>query len=163
MKWLLAMQLTAWSALVAIGGELPRVWMSTSFMKDLGVFEKTVKDCRAHGVDVMDNGPTPGARICAERLSICRAHGMKLHVGVSDASKNEMLAKKTGNYELAAMSGGCNAATCRKMLRALWGQTPRKACKTGLSLFSVRRRALNPRGMEPAGTDPESRLFSVGL
>ena len=46
---------------------------------------------------------------------------------------------------------------------ALWGRTPRKACKTGLSLFSVRRRALNPRGMEPAGRDPESRLFSVGL
>ena len=63
MKWLLAMQLTAWSALVAIGGELPSVWMSTSFMKDLGVFEKTVKDCRAHGVDVMDNGSTPGASL----------------------------------------------------------------------------------------------------
>lgn len=28
---------------------------------------------------------------------------------------------------------------------ALWGRIPRKACKTGLSLFSVRRRALNPR------------------
>ena len=28
-----------------------------------------------------------------------------------------LLAKKTGNYELAVMSGGCNAATCRKMLR----------------------------------------------
>ena len=98
---------TAAATLVAVGGELPRVWMSTSFMKDLDVFEKAVKDCRAHGIDVMNNGAAPDAKLCAERLSICRAHGMKLHVGVSDASKTDKLAKDTGRYELAVMSGGC--------------------------------------------------------
>ena len=91
--------------LVAAG--IPRVWTSNGGMKDSAVFEKAVEDCRAHGIDVMNNGAAPSARICAERLSICRAHGMKLHVGVSDASKADKLAKDTGRYELAVMSGGC--------------------------------------------------------
>ena len=94
-------------AIVPIGSELPRVWTSTAGMKDSAVFEKAVEDCRAHGIDVMDNGAAPDVKLCAERLSICRAHGMKLHVGVPDSCKADKLAKDTGRYELAVMSGGC--------------------------------------------------------
>ena len=87
-------------------GDVPRVWTSTGGMKDFATFEKSVVDCRAHGVDVMECHART-VKSCAEYLAVCRKHGMKLQISVSDASKADWQAKKTGRYELAVMSGGC--------------------------------------------------------
>ena len=87
-------------------GDVPRVWMTSYGMKDSASFEKSVADCRAHGVDVMESATGDGA-FCADRLAICRKYGMKLYLFVPDTSKADMQAKKTGRYELAVMSGGC--------------------------------------------------------
>ena len=94
------------SILNAAFGDIPRVWTSASGMKDIATFEKSVVDCRAHGVDVMECHAR-SVKSCAEYLAVCRKHGMKLQIDVSDASKADWQAKKTGRYELAVMSGGC--------------------------------------------------------
>ena len=87
-------------------GDVPRVWMTSYGMKDSATFEKSVADCRAHGVDVVESATGDGA-FCSDRLAICRKYGMKLYLFVPDTSKADMQAKKTGRYELAVMSGGC--------------------------------------------------------
>ena len=94
------------SILNAAFGDIPRVWTSASGMKTPAVFEESVKDCLAHGVEVMESHARD-QKTCAEHLAICRRHGMKLQISVNDASKADWQAKKTGRYELAVMSGGC--------------------------------------------------------
>lgn len=91
------------------GAEMPKVWTSVSSIRTPEDFETAVKDCRAHGVDVMQCRKLKDENVCARYLEICRKYGMKLHLGAPDASKSQWLKKKTGRdpYELAVMAGGC--------------------------------------------------------
>ena len=94
------------SACVADGVAFPRVWTSASGIAAPAAFEEAVKDCAAHGVDVIESRARD-EKTCAGQLAVCRRHGIKLQIGVDDASKSDPQAKKTGRYELAVMSGGC--------------------------------------------------------
>ena len=96
----------AFAVCLAAGQPIPRVWTSASGMRDIAVFEKSVADCRAHGVDVMECHARD-VKSCAGYLAVARKHGMKLQIEVSDASKADWQARNTGRYELAVMSGGC--------------------------------------------------------
>ncbi len=86
--------------------ELPRVWTSMGGNRTTRLFESSVKDCRDHGVDVVESSKCSD-KVCAERLAICRKYGMKLFLSCKDASKSDPRAKETGKFELAVMSGGC--------------------------------------------------------
>ena len=101
----LAFGVAAAAIAAAVSGGIPRVWTSAS-----GVytpkFEEAVRDCVEHGVDVMESA-TVSEEALAKRLAVCRKYSMKLQVGVSDACKCDLEAKKTLRYELAVMSGGC--------------------------------------------------------
>ena len=74
---------------------MPKVWTSVSSIRTPEDFETAVKDCRAHGVDVMQCRKLKDENVCARYLEICRKYGMKLHLGAPDASKSPWLKKKT--------------------------------------------------------------------
>ena len=83
----------------------PRVWTSVCELRTADEFEKAVIDCKAHGIDVISCDSNE--KVLADRLAVCRKHGMKVYIDVEDACKCDWAAKTSGQYELAVMSGGC--------------------------------------------------------
>ncbi|HRU71600.1 MAG TPA: hypothetical protein P5111_11015 [Kiritimatiellia bacterium] len=95
----------AFASYMARGGELPRVWISTSGINDLNIAElpSMADDLKAHGIDVFEARGNWSRESREFALKVCREKGLKLFVGVSDASRNFNQAR---NAELAVMIGG---------------------------------------------------------
>ena len=83
------------ASVFAAEGTFPRVWTSTGWCRTAEEFEQMAADCAAHGVQVLE-GRGGSDEFRAAQLAICRRHGLKLFFGISDPSKTDNDAKKSG-------------------------------------------------------------------